>query len=167
MLVALSSTFQNQADCLQRIVDALGVLAVRGVVTTGPAVRPESIRAPANVTVVASAPHQEILRHASLVVTHGGHGTVIKALAAGRPMVILPHGRDQADNAVRVTSRGAGISISRRARVRRIERAIAEVLGTRTYRDAASALGQRIDQDADNGRLMAEVEGLGTPSSIA
>ena len=110
VLVAMSSTFQDDVDCLQRITDALGTLPVRGLVTTGPAIAADAIRAPANVTLVASAPHREVMRQADLVVTHGGHGTVIKTLAAGLPLVILHHGRDQADNAVRVTTRGAGIA---------------------------------------------------------
>ena len=122
VLVAMSSTFQNHVECLQRIADALGSLPVRGLVTTGPAVSPDAIRAPANVTVVASAPHREVLPEAGLVVTHGGHGTVIKALAAGLPLVILHHGRDQPGNAVRVTARGAGIAVSRRASSRTIAR---------------------------------------------
>jgi hypothetical protein len=36
-----------------------------------------------NVTVVASAPHSEVLKHASVVVTHGGDGTMIWSSAAG------------------------------------------------------------------------------------
>ena len=51
-----------------------------------------------------------------VVVTHGGHGTVMKALAAGVPLVILPHGRDQADTAARVTARSAGIALKRTAK---------------------------------------------------
>ena len=43
VLVALSSTFQDHAGCLQRIVDALGTLPVRGLVTTGPALDPSEI----------------------------------------------------------------------------------------------------------------------------
>ena len=128
VLVAMSSTFQNHVECLQRITDALGSLPVRGLVTTGPAVEPDAIRAPANVAVVASAPHSEVLPQADLVVTHGGHGTVIKALAAGVPLVILHHGRDQADNAARVTTRGAGIAVPRRAPSARIAKAIITVL---------------------------------------
>ena len=34
-------------------------------------------------------------------------------------MVLLPHGRDQADNAVRVTARRAGVAQKRAAAVRR------------------------------------------------
>ena len=40
VLVALSSTFQDHAACLQRIVDGLAGLPVRGLVTTGPALDP-------------------------------------------------------------------------------------------------------------------------------
>ena len=158
VLVAMSSTFQNHVACLQRIVDALGSLPVRGLVTTGPAVRPGAIRAPANVTVVVSAPHGQVMRQASLVVTHGGHGTVIKALAAGLPLVILHHGRDQADNSVRVTARGAGVAVSRRAPARRIARAVAEVLDTATYREAATDLGRAVARDAASNALLDELE---------
>jgi UDP:flavonoid glycosyltransferase YjiC (YdhE family) len=108
VLVTMSSGFQDQLGSLRRIVEAMGVLPVRAVVTTGPALDPASFDPPGNVTVLAAAPHRQVLGHAALVVTHGGHGTVMKALAAGVPMVVLHHGRDQADNAARVTARGAG-----------------------------------------------------------
>ncbi|MGH3705773.1 MAG: glycosyltransferase [Agromyces sp.] len=160
VLVAMSSTFQNHVECLQRITDALGSLPVRGVVTTGPAVEPSAISAPANVAVVASAPHREVMRHASLVVTHGGHGTVIKTLAAELPLVILHHGRDQADNAVRVTERGAGVAISRRSSSPRIARAVARVLGDDGYRQAAARLGEQVAQDAASPALVDELEGV-------
>ncbi|MDQ0574240.1 glycosyltransferase [Agromyces albus] len=158
VLVAMTSTFQNHVACLQRIADALGSLPVRGLVTTGPAVDPDAIRATANVSVVASAPHHEVMRHAGLVVTHGGHGTVIKALAAGLPLVVLHHGRDQADNAARVTARGVGVAVSRRASARRVARAVTEVLGTGTYRQAAARLGQAVARDAAGNALLVELE---------
>ena len=87
VLVGMSSTFMDHAEVLQRVTTALGDLPVRGLVTTGPAIPADAIHAPANVTVVQRAPHSEVLRHASAVVTHAGHGTVIKALAAGVPVV--------------------------------------------------------------------------------
>jgi UDP:flavonoid glycosyltransferase YjiC (YdhE family) len=52
-----------------------------------------------------------VMREAALVVTHGGHGTVMRALVSRTPMLVIPHGRDQNDNAVRVTHRGAGLSL--------------------------------------------------------
>ena len=64
VLVAMSTTFMDHVDQLQRAVTALGSLDVRGLVTTGPAVDPGEIVAPANVEVVRSAPHRAVLAHA-------------------------------------------------------------------------------------------------------
>ncbi len=159
VLVAMSSTFQNHVQCMQRIVDALGILPVRGLVTTGPAVDPGEIRATANVAVVAAAPHHQVMGRASVVITHGGHGTVVKALAAGLPLVILHHGRDQSGNAVRVTSRGAGVAVSRRAPFSTIARAITSVLEDDTYSSCAQRLGRAIARDAaDESLLLKELE---------
>lgn len=158
VLVAMSSTFQNHVGCLQRIVDAIGTQPVRGLVTTGPAVHPDEIAAPSNVTVTASAPHREVLLEAGVVITHGGHGTVIKALEAGVPLIILSHGRDQADNAVRVTTRGAGIALSRRSGTPRIARALSEVLATPSYRESAARLGTAVARDATGSTLLDELE---------
>ncbi|CAN5545122.1 glycosyltransferase [soil metagenome] len=149
VLVALSSTFQNQAECIQRIADALGSLPVRGLVTTGPFIDPAEITAPANVTVVASAPHSAAMREAAVVVTHWGHGTVVKALAAGVPLVVVPHGRDQGDNAARVTSRAAGVSVPRTAPPSRFAAAISDVLEHPSYTHAAQELGAQIAHDAE------------------
>jgi MGT family glycosyltransferase len=158
VLVAMSSTFQDHIGCLQRVLDALGTLAVRGVMTAGPAVDSAALEAPANVTILESAPHREVLRCAALVVTHGGHGTVVKALAAGVPMVLLPHGRDQADTAARVTMRGAGIALQRTSRPAAIAAAARRVLQNSSYRAAAQRLGEIIRRDAESDELVRELE---------
>jgi MGT family glycosyltransferase len=170
VLVALSTTFQDHVACLQRIVDGLAELPVRGLVTTGPALDPTALTAPPNVTVVAAAPHSEVLARAALVVTHGGHGTVARSLAAGVPMVILHHGRDQADNAARVTARGAGIAVRRSARPASIAAAVRRVLADDTYQAAAERLGATIRHDAASGALVTELEDLearGAPETVA
>ena len=160
VLVALSTTFQDQVACLQRIVDGLGALPVHGIVTTGPALDPDAVTAPPNVTVVAAAPHSQILEHAAVVVTHGGHGTVVRALAAGVPMVVLHHGRDQADNAARVTARGAGIALRRTAKPADVAAAVRRVLDDPSFAQAAQRLGASIRRDAASGTLVAELEDL-------
>ena len=160
VLVAMSTTFQDQIECLQRVIDALGRLPVRAVVTTGPAIDPAALRAPANVTIVASAPHRRVMREAALVVTHAGHGTVMKALAAGVPMVMMPHGRDQADTAIRVTERGAGITLGRTAHAEAIAGAIKIVLEQPSYRAAARRLGEIVRRDESGTTLILELETL-------
>ncbi|OHV35983.1 MULTISPECIES: nucleotide disphospho-sugar-binding domain-containing protein [Pseudofrankia] len=162
VLVSMSTTFQDQAACLQRVVDALATLPVRGLVTTGPVIDPASITAPPSVTVVAAAPHAAVLRQAALVVTHGGHGTLVKAFAAGVPVVILPHGRDQPDNAARVAHHGAGRSIARTASPAKIADTVRRVLADPDYRLAATRLGTALRRDAGSGLLLAEIDGPDT-----
>jgi UDP:flavonoid glycosyltransferase YjiC (YdhE family) len=158
ILVAMSTTFQDQVGSLQRVIDALGGLPVRGLVTTGPALEPSALTSTPNVTVVSSAPHSRVLQHASVVITHGGHGTVMKALAAGIPLLILPHGRDQADTAARVTSRGAGIVLRSSARPAAIAAAIRQLLQHDRYPAAARALGDAVRREADTEALLRELE---------
>ena len=158
VLVALSTTYQDQIASLQHVIDALGTLPVRGLVTTGPALDPAALQPRANVTVVPSAPHRQVLAQAALVITHGGHGTVIKALAAGVPMVVLPHGRDQADVAARVTARGAGVVLKRTARPAVIAEAVMRVLRNDSYRASARQLGECVCRDARSEALIRELE---------
>ncbi|MBV9952915.1 MAG: glycosyltransferase [Acidimicrobiia bacterium] len=162
VLVAFSSTFQDHGGCLQRVADALGRLPVRGLVTTGPAVDPASIDAPANVTVVRAAPHSAVLQQAAAVVTHGGHGTVMRTLAADVPMVVIPHGRDQADNATRLRVRSAGVVAKRSASAKKIARAVEQLLRDPAYADGASRLGEAIRRDAASGAAINELEAIGT-----
>jgi MGT family glycosyltransferase len=148
VLVAFSSTFQDQGDALRRIVDALATLPVRGLVTLGEMLSAGEVPPKGEVAVVRSAPHREVLEHAALAVTHCGHGTTVKALAAGVPMVCLPMGRDQDDNAARVVHHGAGVRLSPKAHASEIARSVARVLGDDRYRIAAQEIGRRIADDA-------------------
>ena len=132
----------HEQELLQRAAEALGQLPVRGLVTTGPAVDPAAIRAPANVSVRRWVRHADVLPYCSAVLTHGGHGTVMKALAAGVPLVVAPLGRDQPDNAARVVHAGAGLWVSKKAGVPALRDAIARTLDEPRYRAAARQHGR-------------------------
>jgi MGT family glycosyltransferase len=160
VLVGLTSTFQDQAAVLQRIIDALSGLPVRAVVTTGPMLDPEELTASDDVRVVRSAPHGPIIERAALVVTHCGHGTTLKSLAAGVPMVCIPMGRDQDDTAARVVHHGAGVRLAPTASAEAIRSAITEVLTTDGYRLAAARLAVAINADIASSPLIAELDEL-------
>jgi MGT family glycosyltransferase len=160
VLVGMSSTFMDHRDALQRATTALGALPVRGLVTTGPAIPVDSIDAPANVTVVERAPHSEVLRHASAVVTHAGHGTVIKALAAGVPVVAMPLGRDQLDNAARVAHHGAGLRLKPKASSETIAKAIGRVLDEPSFAASAERLAAAIATETASDLAAGELEEL-------
>lgn len=158
VLLSLSSTFQDQRPLLQTAIDALGTPDVRALVTVGPAMSAESFRCAENVRVVPSAPHSAVLPSARAFITHCGHGSVMRGLAAGVPMVALPIGRDQDANATRLVVRGAALR-PRRTRGA-IARAVTRVLNDPRHREAARALGERELEDVREDRLSDELLAL-------
>lgn len=160
VVVGLSSTWMQQDDVLRRIVVALDTLGVRAVVTTGPAVDPAEIPGTARVHVVRSAPHAELFARADAVVTHAGHGTLIKALAAGVPTLCLPMGRDQGDNLVRAARHGAVVGLKPTATPKRMAAALRRLLDDPSFRENARALGMRLQADSAATALVDEIEAV-------
>jgi UDP:flavonoid glycosyltransferase YjiC (YdhE family) len=134
-------------------------------VTLGDTIEASQIRAGRNVQLVRSAPHNAVMREARIVITHGGHGTVTRALVHRRPMLILPHGRDQNDNAVRVTERRAGLALPPEADVPAIRRAIGRLLLEPGFREAAWILGGKVAHEAENSPVVKELEELAAAGS--
>lgn len=167
VLVSLSTTYQQQADVVRRVVEALADLPVRALVTLGPALNGKQFTLPPNVRAEPYAPHILVCPHADLVITHGGHGTVITALSAGVPLVCLPMGRDQGDNAARVVWRGAGVRCSSKADVKTIRRMIQQVLGQPRFREGARRIANGIARDGGSATAIAELEGLVSPVAVA
>lgn len=160
VVVSLSSTFQNQTAVVKRCIEALGGLDVRGLVTLGPAIDHEQFKTPENVVVVASAPHAQVFPQADLVITHAGHGTLMRALANGLPLICVPMGRDQGDNATKIVYHGAGIKLGPKSRPQHIRRAVAQILNDQSYRDNAARLRKHILTDAKWEIAVEELESL-------
>ncbi len=66
---------------------------------------------PDNVTVVDWVSYSQVLPRASLIVTNGGHGTVVRALSEGVPLIVCPAGGDMGENGARVAWSGAGVMV--------------------------------------------------------
>lgn len=159
VVVGLSSTHVvGQDDVLRRVAAALASLPVRAVVCTGPAVDPDEVPDAPNVQVVRAASHTELFSSAAVVITHGGHGTMTRALAAGIPVLCLPDFRDQKDNAARLTERGAGLALRKSAAPVTIADAVLRLLVERRFAVAAEALGARIRTEVEHSPLVDLVE---------
>jgi MGT family glycosyltransferase len=146
-LVSFSSLYQAQEPTLRAIIAALGELPVRGVVTTGPTIDPATFEAPTNVAIVRSAPHGALLEDAALFITHAGHGSTLRPLMVGVPLLCLPMGRDQNDNAARVIQRGAGLMLAPNATPEAIATAVRRLLDEPGFKAAATVLGEAIRAD--------------------
>jgi len=160
VLAAFSTTFQNHTAVLQRVIDAAAALPVRLLVTLGGSIAAADLHPAPNARLVESAPHDAVMAQAALVVTHGGHGTVTRALSHRRPLLVIPHGRDQNDNAVRVTERGVGLSLPPTANVDELREALRRLLDEPAFAQAVGPLGAAVAEEAAQSPVAEALEAL-------
>src|SRR5207248_194812 len=92
-------------------VNAFGNTGYQVVMTTGG--QPfEMTQRPKNIFIADFAPGLDLMQRSSVVVSHGGNGTVYQAIAAGCPLIGMPSHLDQDFNLQRVRDLGIGIRLS-------------------------------------------------------
>ena len=125
VLVSLSTfNFPGQVAALQNILDAVGQLPLRAVVTAARR-STRGLAVPANAELHQWIPHADVLPTVSLVVGHGGHATTMAALAHDLPVLVLPmHPQlDQPMVGRSVEAAGAGRMLPKKADVAQIREA--------------------------------------------
>jgi UDP:flavonoid glycosyltransferase YjiC (YdhE family) len=144
VVISLSTSYMDQQDLAQRILDAVGGLPVRALLTAGPALEIARLQLPANARAVEFVPHRSVFPHAALVITHAGWQTINAALADGVPLLCIPDGRDQPDNAARVLAAGAGLRARGGASRKRLRKLIVRALADRALKQGAEAVSQAL-----------------------
>jgi UDP:flavonoid glycosyltransferase YjiC (YdhE family) len=95
-------------DVLSRAITEIAPLDVDILVAVGPEGEPAALgELPDTVHVERFVAQSEVLPLVDLIVHHGGTGTVLGALEAGLPQLLLPQGADQFSNAEMLTTAGA------------------------------------------------------------
>jgi MGT family glycosyltransferase len=138
--VAASTVAGSDSGLLRAAVRGLAGRPVEVVATTGGEVpadlRPEAL--PANVHLARWVNHASLLPRCAAVVTLGGAGTIVAALSAGVPLVVVPTTWDKPDNAQRVVEAGVGVRLSpRRCTPERLRTAVEQVLTLPAFRERA------------------------------
>jgi zeaxanthin glucosyltransferase len=136
---SLGTTRNAQAFVLRLIAEACQDLDLQLVMSLGGRFDPEMfLDLPGNPVVTKFAPQLELLRLATIVITHGGANSVFEALMEGKPMVAIPLALDQPAVATRLARLGiAEVLPVMRLSARKIHRAVTKVLNDPSYRDAA------------------------------
>ncbi len=143
VLVTASTVYQRDDKLIATALKALAGEDVAVIATTG-ALDPVAFNAPANARVEAFVPHAPILKRAACVVSHGGMGITLKALAAGVPVCVVPFCRDQFEVARRVEVSGVGTRIHhKRLTPKRLRAAVHATIRMRARaKDVAEAFAQ-------------------------
>jgi UDP:flavonoid glycosyltransferase YjiC (YdhE family) len=88
-------------------VEALGSRDMDVVIGAGNQRLPESL--PSNFLALDYAPGNLLARRADVIIHHGGHGSTLRALAAGTPALIVATSKERESNARRVDNLSAGL----------------------------------------------------------
>jgi UDP:flavonoid glycosyltransferase YjiC (YdhE family) len=109
LLVSHSTVAGGGVAHVRRVVADAGAVDAEIVLVRAPA---KLVRSglPANVRPVGWVPMEQVLPHADAIVHHGGAGTTLAALAAGRPQLVVVGAGDRRYNGRRVAARGAGLA---------------------------------------------------------
>ena len=111
VLVAPSTAHDSDNHLVRTALAALAEEPVRVVATTNRVAPQQPIDVPANAVLVEWLSYSQLMPAASLVISHGGHGTVARALGAGTPVLVCPIIGDMSETAMRVAWAGAGLSL--------------------------------------------------------
>ena len=94
------------------------------------------------------------------MITNGGYGAVLSALAHGVPLVVAPGAQDKPEVARRVAWSGAGLSVGSRPSPARLRRAVEACLGDSPTRRRAHEVAAEMERAGGARRAAALVAAL-------
>jgi MGT family glycosyltransferase len=111
VLVAPSTAQDPEHRLLRATVDGLGGEPVRVLATWNRRPLDRTLAVPANARLVEWVSYSGTMPRCALVICHAGHGTLVRALASGSPVLAVPHAGDMAENAARADWAGVGVRL--------------------------------------------------------
>jgi MGT family glycosyltransferase len=144
---SMGTILNGQAEVFRTL--AAGVAKHKGVqlvLSIGDQLEPEQIGpVPSNAIIVKRAPQLELLKLASVCITHSGLNTVLESLAQGVPQVAIPVTFDQPGIAARIAYHKTGVVTSLdKLTAAHLTSLLGEVLSDETYRDNARRIQKAI-----------------------
>jgi MGT family glycosyltransferase len=145
--VSLGTLFNADPTFYRNCFDAFGGEHVRVVMSIGTTVTEASLGTPpANFVVKPSVPQLDVLRHASVFVSHGGMNSVSESLYHSVPLVVVPQMGEQELVGRRVEELGAGVCLARHeATPDGLRQSVLRLLGDDRFRKQAALVRESFD----------------------
>lgn len=161
--VTLGTVSFGAVEILGRAVREAASHDAEVLVAIGPGGDPAALgELPDNVHLERFVAQSEVLANVDLIIHHGGSGTVLGALEAGIPQVIMPQGADQFYNAELIGRVGAGRALHNEAYVPgAIAELTATLVGECPERDVAATIQAEILAMPDPSAVVEELPRIG------
>ena len=180
VLVAPSTAQDPEHRLLRATLAGLAKERVRVLATWNRNPLPGPLPVPPNARLVEWLSYSRAMPQCDLVICHGGHGTMARALACGCPVVVVPHAGDMAENAARADWAGVGVRLPwRLLGAATLRLAVRRALGEPSFRERASGFAawttandgttraaELVEQLAEGGRVGPEAR-QGRPGASA
>ncbi len=147
VLITLSTSPQfGDLAIVTAALEALKALDVRVLVTLAPEHDLDLLgNIPVNVHLTRYYPHSQVLSQCILVISHAGHGSVMKAMIHGIPMVLVPWGRDQPGVAIRAKRLGVATVVPKsQCNGDTVAKAIRQAVEEPQFKENAQILSNRL-----------------------
>jgi UDP:flavonoid glycosyltransferase YjiC (YdhE family) len=159
VLVAPSTAQDPSHRLLRAALAGLAGEPVRVIASSNGREPSPPVDVPGNAVLVPWLSYSQTMPGCDLVVAHGGHGTLVRALSCGCPVVLSPAGGDMAENAARADWAGLGVRLPRRfCTPRGVRTAVRRALGRPALRTAARRAAAWIAANDAGERAAAEIE---------
>jgi MGT family glycosyltransferase len=145
--VSLGTVFNTEPRRFASLLGALDRDGVQVIVSAGASYEALRRAPPSqNAHLFRTVPQLALLPRIDAVVTHGGNNTTQETLAAGKPMLVLPFGGDQLENARRVERLGVGLALAPHALdARAVGQAVSRLLDEPRFASRAREVARAID----------------------
>ena len=146
--VSLGTVFNGKPKVFSKIMSAMEGTDCQVIVSAGGAYN-SLIRhnVPRNTMLFPSVPQVDILPRMDLVIGHGGNNSIGETLAAGKPLIVLPVGGEQGDNASRIEYLKVGLRLDiKRFTVEEIRQTVERIRKDSTFSFRAKEIKAAIDR---------------------
>jgi zeaxanthin glucosyltransferase len=140
---SMGTILNGRADVFRTIIAALAMHKhLQLVLSIGDQLDPRQLGpAPKNAIVINRAPQLDVLKRASVCITHSGLNTVLESLAQGVPQIAIPVAYDQPGVAARIAHHRTGVVTSLdKLTADHLSTLLDEVLNNSAYRNNAQRL---------------------------
>jgi UDP:flavonoid glycosyltransferase YjiC (YdhE family) len=160
--LTMGTVWNRNLDVFRTVIEAVRDEDIALIVTVGRHNDPSSLGPqPDNVLVHQYIPQGVLLPRCDAVITHGGSGTTLGALAFGVPLLLLPQGADQYSNAERIVTSGAGLQLLRDdLSVDAVRDSVKALLDGASYRQSAERIQTEIHEMPEAPDAVRRIEAL-------
>jgi MGT family glycosyltransferase len=166
VLIAPSTSQDPDHRLLHASLRGLADAPIRVLATYNRRLPSRPLPVPENTTVVDWVSYARTLPHCDAIVCHAGHGTLVRALSIGVPVIACPVAGDMNENAARLVWTGAGVRLPRRfISPRPLRHAVELALGDPSIKERARELAAWTAEHDAGARAATLIERLASEDS--